>query len=68
MFLNIPFAIWLGITALIALATTISFGIAMIYFKKKTLKLHRIFAYLTIVLVIIHVIFAIELWFYGLMI
>ena len=65
MLFDVPFAIWLGIAALISFLATMSFGIAMFYFKKKVFKLHRIFAYLTIIIVIIHVIFAILLWFYG---
>jgi hypothetical protein len=68
MLFNVPFAIWLGIAALISLVATMSFGVAMFYFKKKVFKVHRIFAYLTIIIVIIHVIFAILLWFYGLVI
>jgi len=68
MLFNVPFAIWLGIAALLSLTATISFGVAMFYFKKKVFKLHRIFAYVTIILVIIHVIFAILLWFYGMVI
>jgi len=65
MLFNIPFAIWLGIAALISFTATISFGIAMFYFKKKVFKLHRIFAYITLIIVLIHVIFAILLWFLG---
>ena len=66
MLFNVPLAIWLGIVALIILGATMAFGVAMFYFKKKVLKLHRIFAYGAILIVIIHITFAILLWFYGL--
>jgi hypothetical protein len=68
MLFNVPLAIWLGFAAFISFVATMSFGVAMFYFKKKVFKLHRIFAYLTIIIVIIHVIFAILLWFYGMVI
>jgi hypothetical protein len=35
------------------------------YFKKNVFKYHRIFAYLTIIFVIIHLVYAILLWFFG---
>ena len=68
MLINIPFAIWLGILALISFFITLSLGIAMTRFKKKVFKYHRIFSYLTISIVTIHVIFSILLWFFGIVI
>ncbi len=68
MSLNIPLAIWLGILAFISLFVTLSLGIAMSHFKKKVFKYHRIFSYLTAILVVIHLIFAILLWFFGILV
>jgi hypothetical protein len=68
MLFNIPFAIWLGILALISFFITLSLGIAMTRFKKKVFKYHRIFSYLTVAIVTIHVIFSILLWFFGIVI
>jgi len=65
MLFNIPLAIWLGILALISLLATISFGVAVFYFKKNVFHYHRILAFFTITIVIVHIIFAILLWFYG---
>ena len=65
MFFNIPLAIWLGLLALLSFFITISFGLAFFYFKKKVFKYHRFFSYLTVFIVIIHVIFAVLLWFFG---
>ena len=64
MLFDIPFAIWLGILALISFFITLSLGIAMTRFKKKVFKYHRIFSYLTVTIVAIHVIFSILLWFF----
>ena len=58
-------AIWIGIAALIFFIITLFFGIAIVYLKKHVLQYHRIFAYLTLLVVSIHVVFAILLWFYG---
>jgi len=68
MLFNIPLAIWLGVIALISLLATISFGVAVFYYKKNVFNYHKILAFLTITIVIIHVIFAILLWFFGLVI
>ncbi len=68
MILGIPLAIWLGFLTFASLITTISLGIAMFYFQKKVFKYHRLFAFLTISIAVIHVTFAILLWFFGVMI
>ena len=56
MILNIPLAIWFGILTFISLITTGSLGIAMYRFHKPVFKYHRFFAFLTIILAVIHVI------------
>jgi len=68
MLLNIPTAIWLGFLTFISLLITASLGIAMIYFKKNVLKYHKPFAFLTLLLAIVHLVFAILLWFFGVLI
>ena len=56
MILNIPLAIWFGILTFISLITTGSLVIAMHRFHKPVFKYHRFFAFLTIILAVIHVI------------
>lgn len=63
-----PLAIWLGILTIISLFTTLSLGIAMYNFKKDVFKYHRFFAFFTASIAIIHFIFAVLLWFYGIII
>ncbi|OGJ13186.1 hypothetical protein A3K82_01235 [Candidatus Pacearchaeota archaeon RBG_19FT_COMBO_34_9] len=65
MIFNIPLAVWLGGLTFISLVTTVSLGIAMFYFQKPVFKYHRIFAFLTISLAVIHGIIAFLLWFFG---
>jgi hypothetical protein len=68
MILNIPLAIWLGFLTISSLFTTVSLGISMFYFRKSVFKYHRFFAFLTASLAIIHLIFAVLLWFFGIVI
>ncbi len=68
MLFNIPTAIWLGIITIISLFITTYFGIAMFYLKKNVFKQHKIFAFFTVSIAIIHLIFAILLWFFGMLI
>jgi len=68
MFSNIPLAILFGILALLSFVITLSLGVARSYFKKNFFKYHRIFAYLTIIFVIIHLAFAILLWYFGIVV
>ncbi len=65
MLFNIPTAIWLGIITFISLSITLSFGIAMHHFKKNVFKYHRFFAFFTLSIAIVHAIFAVLLWFFG---
>ena len=68
MLFNIPLAIWVGFLALIALFVTVLIGLKKSFFKKNFFRHHKKFAFLTIVLVIIHLIFAILFWFFGIII
>ena len=68
MLLGIPLAVWLGITAIISLFITTYFGIAMFYLKKNVFKYHKYFAFFTVSIAVIHLIFAIYLWFFGVLI
>lgn len=64
MILNIPLAIWFGILTIIALFITATLGAAVILFKKNMFKQHKIFAGITIGLALIHLVFAVLLWFF----
>jgi len=68
MILNTPLAIWFGALTFIFLILTFSFGIAFHVFRKNVFNLHKIFAFVTLILAIIHVIFALMLWFSGIVI
>ena len=68
MFLNVPVAIWLGLSTISSLLITFSLGIAMFYFQKNVFKVHRFFAFLTVILASVHLIFAVLLWFFGIVI
>jgi len=68
MLLNTPLAIWLGFLAFVSFFVTLCLGVAMTRFKKKVFKYHKIFSFLTAILVVIHLIFAILLWFFGIVI
>jgi hypothetical protein len=68
MILNIPLAIWFGFLTIISLFTTLSLGIAMFYFKKNVFNYHRMFAFTTGTLAIIHLTLGVMLWFFGIMI
>lgn len=65
MFLNIPLAIWLGGLTFTFLLTTASLGVAMYVFKKPVFKYHRFFAFSTITIALVHITFAVLLWFFG---
>lgn len=65
---SLPLAIWFGIFTIISLFTTASLGIAMYYFKKKVFRYHKIFAFITILLAMVHMILATLLWFFGIVI
>jgi hypothetical protein len=63
-----PLAIWLGFVAITSLFTTVSLGVSMYYFKKNVFKYHRFFAFFTASIAVVHFIFAVLLWFYGVLI
>lgn len=60
-----PLVIWFGLATIVSLFVTLSFGIAMHKFKKNVFRYHMFFAFLTGTLAVVHLIFAILLWFYG---
>jgi len=68
MILGIPFAIWLGFITLICLITTLVLGVAVFYFNKPVFKYHRLFAFLTILVALVHAVIALLLWFFGILI
>lgn len=63
-----PLAIWLGIATIVSLFTTLSLGIALHNFHKNVFRYHRFFAFFTGLMAIIHMIFAILLFFYGIVV
>ncbi|MEK6859746.1 MAG: hypothetical protein AABX54_02925 [Nanoarchaeota archaeon] len=65
MIFPIPLAIIFGILTIISVFTTASFGIAVHKFNKKVFGFHMFFAFLTLTLAVIHLIFAFLLFFYG---
>jgi hypothetical protein len=65
MILNIPLAIWFGILTIISLFTTAGLGIAVHIFQKNVFNYHKIFAFTTLALALIHLTLAVMLWFYG---
>lgn len=65
MILGIPFAIWLGILTIILLFATFFLGIAMHVYKKPVFRYHKLFAFLAVILAVLHTIFAVLLWFFG---
>ncbi|VVB77774.1 Uncharacterised protein [uncultured archaeon] len=68
MALSLPLAIVFGILTIISLFITAIFGLAMHKFHKKVFKFHMSFAFLTLILAIIHLILAYLLWFKGIII
>ncbi len=54
----LPLTVWLGIFTIISLFITIVFGILMTK-GKQTFKLHKWFAYLTVILAIAHAVLVI---------
>jgi len=68
MLLYLPLAIWFGILTIISVFITFSLGIAMHVFKKNVFKFHKLFAFLTVSLALVHAILALLLWFYGIVI
>ncbi|MEK6906659.1 MAG: hypothetical protein AABW81_03490 [Nanoarchaeota archaeon] len=58
-----PLAVWFGILTILSLFTTACFGILTYKYKKPFFKKHMSFAFLTLVLAIIHAILVI-LWIY----
>ncbi len=65
MILGIPLAIWLGILTITLLTITLSLGVALHFFRKNVFKYHMFFAFATGISAVVHVIFAVALWFFG---
>lgn len=65
MILKIPLAIWFGILTIISLFITAGLGFANYKLHKNVFKQHMFFAFLTIILAIIHLILAYLLFFKG---
>jgi hypothetical protein len=63
-----PIAIWLGIITIISLFTTLSLGIAVHIFNKNVFRYHMFFAFFTASVALVHLVFAVLLWFYGIVI
>jgi hypothetical protein len=63
----IPLAIWLGFFTFIGLVKTIILGL-LVMKGKAPFKYHKITAIATICLAVVHVVFAILLWFFGVVI
>jgi len=65
MILGIPLAIWFGILTIISVFITAGLGIAMHSYKKDVFEYHKFFAFLTLVLALVHATLAVMLWFFG---
>jgi hypothetical protein len=63
----IPLAIWLGMLTFVFLVITAILGILVLKGKAK-FECHRTLAIITICLAVLHVIFAILLWFFAVVI
>jgi len=63
-----PIAIWFGILTIISAFITASFGIAVHKYNKPVFRYHMFFAFLTLILAIIHLTLAYLLWFKGIVI
>lgn len=64
----LPLAIWLGILTIISLFITAGLGIAMHVFSKPVFRWHKFFAGATVVLALLHLVFAYLLWSKGVLI
>ncbi|MFH1229653.1 MAG: hypothetical protein V1678_04500 [Candidatus Aenigmatarchaeota archaeon] len=53
-----PMAIWFGLATIASLFATLSLGIAVRKFKKNVFKYHMLFAFLTALMAIIHMVLA----------
>ncbi len=65
MLFGIPIAVLLGFLTIILLFTTATFGILVHVYKKPVFKYHKLFAFLTLISAVAHLILAFLLWFYG---
>ncbi len=61
----IPLAIWFGILTIISLFITALFGLLTYKYNKNLFKIHITFAFITLALAIIHLVFAYLLFFKG---
>jgi len=68
MILKIPLAVWFGMLTIILLFVTASLGVAVFKFHKNVFKYHKLFAMLTVGFAIIHLVLAVMLWFFGIVI
>lgn len=65
MILKIPLAIWFGGLTIISLFITASLGVAVFKFHKNVFKYHKMFAFTTLTLAVIHLVLGVLLWFFG---
>lgn len=65
MILGIPLAIWFGGLTIISMFITASLGVAVFVYHKNVFKYHKMFAFTTITLAVIHLVLAVLLWFFG---
>ena len=68
MILGIPLAVWFGGLTALSLFTTVFLGISFHVYKKSVFKYHKLFAFVTVFLALIHITFAVLLWFFGIII
>jgi len=65
MIFGMPLAIIFGILTIILLFITATYGVLMYKFKKPVFKYHKIFAFLTVILALIHAVLAFMLFYLG---
>ncbi len=68
MLLGIPLAIWTGVIAFVFILITFNLGLFRKHFKQGGFKYHRLFAVLSVIMLVIHFVLAMALWFYGVLI
>ena len=60
-----PIAIWFGIFTFLSLVITLSLGIAFHRYHKPVFRYHRFFAFLTLLLALIHITYVILKTYFG---
>lgn len=65
MLFGIPLVIWFGFLTIIGLFAAAVTGVMMVYFRKPVLGWHKVLALLTVILAVVHAVFAFLLWLFG---